>query len=452
MFYQGKDAVLSFETDTLRFDTVFTEMATITRFFKVHNNSNATVMLNEIKLKNLSGLNTFRMNVDGTPGTTASNVEIPANDYIYIFVEATVNPTVQSNPFVIVDEISYSYNNTEQTSYLSAWGQNAHYHKGEVYRNEVVTWQNDLPHIVLNGNGFPGVGVDSFATLNIMPGCKIYVGQGAGLFVDGKLNVGLLGNQDSVVFRSSSIETLQNGTDLENNPGLWQGIAMFSGSVLKMYNTCINQAIWGLQARHYSETIYQMLDDAGRPDILLDKVQIKNSALNALIAINANIVVTNSMFYHSGAQTVAIGLGGNIQFDNCTIYNSGIAGSDEKEALILSNIAQTATGTGVHPLDMAAFTNCIFYGNANEKLSFNKDNQAAFNYAFKNCLIKTEDATNPFFENCIINQNPNFENTSDDNFHLKSNSPCIAAGFNNGLTEDIYFSPRTNNDIGAIAY
>ena len=44
MFYQGKDAVLSFETDTLRFDTVFTEMATITRFFKVHNNSNATVM------------------------------------------------------------------------------------------------------------------------------------------------------------------------------------------------------------------------------------------------------------------------------------------------------------------------------------------------------------------------------------------------------------------------
>ena len=110
VFYKGNEKVLTFSSDTLRFDTVFTEVGTVTRFFKIQNPLSKSILLNRITLKNLNGLNTFRINVDGTPGTSFENVEVPANDYIYVFVEATVDPNNLTNPFVILDEIEYEFN------------------------------------------------------------------------------------------------------------------------------------------------------------------------------------------------------------------------------------------------------------------------------------------------------------------------------------------------------
>lgn len=451
-FYSGSNSILTFSEDTLRFDTVFTQMGTVTRYFKIENKTNTTVLLDKLNLRNLDGLNTFRINVDGTSGTQFTNVEVPAKDYIYVFVEATVDPNNITNPFIILDEISYEYGDVRQTSYLSVWGQNAHYHVGKIYSSQTITWTNDLPHVILRNDTFPGVGVDSFSVLNIEPGCKIYVAQGAGLFVDGKLFIGNSSSQDSVIFRSNRIETLQNGVDFETNPGLWQGIALFSGSKAEIYNTTISQAIWGIQARHYSEEITDMINDAGRPDILLDKVKIKNSALNALVAVNAKLVVKNSMFYNSGNVTVAIGLGGDVNFDNCTMYNNGVSGSNANKVLVLSNYAQTSSGTGVNDLEAANFTNCIIYGADAEKMAFSKDDQAIFNNSFKNCLLKTELVTETTFTDCILNEDPKFENASNGNFNLRENSPCIATGFNNGILQDIYFKTRTHFDIGAVAY
>ena len=249
-FYNGSNSILSFSADTLRFDTVFTQLSTVTRYFKIENKTNTSVLLNKISLRNWHGLGTFRINVDGTSGTSFTNVEVPAKDYIYVFVEATVDPNSLSNPFIIVDEILYEYGDVSQVSYLSAWGQNAHYHVGEVYNSQNITWNNDLPHVILRDDTFPGVGVDSSSVLTIAPGCRIYVAQGAGIFVDGQLYIGNSTSQDSVVFRSNRIDTLQNQVDFENNPGLWQGIALFSGSKAVIYNTRINHAIWGIQARH----------------------------------------------------------------------------------------------------------------------------------------------------------------------------------------------------------
>ena len=452
LLYKGNEKILSFSSDTLQFDTVFTQIGTVTRFFKIENPSQNAILLKKIELMNLNGLNTFRINVDGVSGTKFENITIPPKDFIYVFAEATIDPMNLTNPFVILDEIRYSFNDVIQSSYLEAWGRDAYFHRGEVYIGKNITWLADKPHVILRDDTFPGVGVDSSSVLNIEPGCEIYSAQGTGIFVDGELHVGALGNQDSVVFRSARIETLQNEINFEENPGLWQGITLFSGSKATFYNVCINQAIWGLQIRRFSEDINDMLVDAARPEVILDKVQIKNSALNALIALNADLTVTNSIFYYSGANTVAIALGGKAKFDNCTIYNNGVAGSDDSEGLILSNFVQTSQGTGVHPLESADFTNVLIHGNASEQLIFSEDDLVDFNYNFTNCLLKTELESQGGFTNCLFNQDPLFEDANDANFNLRDNSPCINAGVDNGITEDIYFSPRLSFDIGAVAY
>lgn len=82
---------LTFSADTLRFDTVFTELGSATRILKVYNNENQRIRLDRIAIESGSGIS-FRMNVDGIAGKEVLNVEIPARDSLYVFAEVTVDP------------------------------------------------------------------------------------------------------------------------------------------------------------------------------------------------------------------------------------------------------------------------------------------------------------------------------------------------------------------------
>ena len=100
---------------------MFTQIGTVTRFFKIENPSQNAILLKKIELMNLNGLNTFRINVDGVSGTKFENITIPPKDFIYVFAEATIDPMNLTNPFVILDEIRYSFNEMNlMTPYISA--------------------------------------------------------------------------------------------------------------------------------------------------------------------------------------------------------------------------------------------------------------------------------------------------------------------------------------------
>lgn len=455
-FYSGNNPVLTFSSDTLTFDTIFTTIGTVTRFFKVENTSGQNLLIDEIRI--MQGESSpFRINVDGIsiPGGVINNVEIPAKDYIYIFVEATLGENNTSDPFVIINELRYSYNSINQSSYLQAWGQDAYFHFGEVYRNENVVWNNDKPHVIIRNNDFPGVGVDSFSTLTILPGTKIFASFGAGLFVDGNLTVGEPGNQDSVIFQSDRIEVLPNGFDFSGTAGLWYGIAIFDGAKADFHNVVIDQATFGITGRFVSGR-YATFSNASRPELNLEKVVIKNSQQHALIALNSKLTAKNCLFYNAGNHLVVLALGGEYEVDNCTFYNSGSAGLAHQDAVLaLSNFAQNQNGGAVNALQKANITNTIVFGTLSEELLLSELTQAAFNYQFKNCLIKTELDINSDsrFLNCITNENPFFENITDRDFRLREGSPCIDAGFDNGISDDLDFKARNLPiDIGAFEF
>ena len=42
----------------------------------------------------------FRLNINGTAATQLNNIEIEANDSMYVFVAITINPTQQNLPFI----------------------------------------------------------------------------------------------------------------------------------------------------------------------------------------------------------------------------------------------------------------------------------------------------------------------------------------------------------------
>lgn len=74
---------LFFSADTLSFDTVFTTVGSVTQQVKIVNTNNQGINISSI---NLMGGSTspFIINIDGTPGSSASNLNIPANDSLYI--------------------------------------------------------------------------------------------------------------------------------------------------------------------------------------------------------------------------------------------------------------------------------------------------------------------------------------------------------------------------------
>lgn len=455
-FYNGNNQVLTFSTDTLTFDTIFTTVGSITRYFKVENTSKQTLLIEEIRV--VQGESSpFRINVDGisVPSGVIENVEIPARDYIYIFVEATLGENNVLDPFVIINELKYSYNGVAQSSYLQAWGQDAYFHFGEIYTNENVVWNNDKPHVIVRNGSFPGVGIDSFSTLSILPGTKIFTSFGAGIFVDGELNIGQTGNPDTVTLRSDRIEVLPNGFDYADASGLWYGIAIFDGGKANLHNVVIEQATYGITGRFVSGR-YNTYSNASRPEINLDKVVIKKSQQHALIALNSKLTAKNCLFYGAGNHLVVLALGGDYEIDNCTFYNSGGFGlSHQNATLALSNFAQNQNGGAVNALVKADITNTIVYGTLSEEILLSELPQGAFNFEFKNCLLKTELdlSANPKFVNCIANQNPLFENISDSDYRLKNGSPCIDAGFNNGISDDLDFLVRTPPiDIGCFEF
>jgi hypothetical protein len=123
-------AKLSFSQDSVLFDTVFTSIGSTTKLFRVHNRNNGKVNISSIRLAR-GNASFYRLNVDGVAGKSFSNIEIAANDSMYIFVEVTIDPNNQLNPFIYRDSILFDLNGSEQHFDLIAFGQNAYYYMPE---------------------------------------------------------------------------------------------------------------------------------------------------------------------------------------------------------------------------------------------------------------------------------------------------------------------------------
>ncbi len=445
-FYEGNDEILTFSADTLTFDTVFTTVGSITRYFKVENPLKQAIKIDEIRLAQIPGAQ-FRINVDGISGTSVYDVEIPANDYIYIFAEVTVDPNNQNNPFVLLDEIQYFYNGTQQNSYLRAWGQNAYFHYGEIIEGDSI-WQNDKPHVVVRTGDFPGVGVESFGSLTILPGCQVYFNQGSAIFSDGPVTMGMPGCNDSIVLRSDRVEDLPNGLEFEETANLWLGVILRSGATGDFHNVCINNATYGIAGRWLFDD-FNDISTSNQPVINMDKVKIQYTGVASLFCLNADVTASNCIFTDAGNSQATLAMGGKYQFDNCTFNGTG-----ESETVALSNFASNGNQGRYETLSQANFVNCIIYGGKIDELLLNNEANAGFNFSFENCLIRTSLNTDTItYTDCVINQNPNFDNTANLAFSLSNTSPCVAAGKSNTLFDDYYCNSHNSpRDIGAVAF
>ena len=150
-------AKLEFSGDTVLFDTVFTTVGSTVASFLVYNPNDKKVVISSIQLAG-GETSQFRLNIDGVPGASASNVEISGHDSLFIFVEVNIDPTNALSPFLVKDSILFSTNGNVQDIKLLAYGQDAHYFHPNTHIpgyppfsiipcvNNIAHWVNDKPY------------------------------------------------------------------------------------------------------------------------------------------------------------------------------------------------------------------------------------------------------------------------------------------------------------------
>jgi hypothetical protein len=446
---------IGFSKDTLTFDTVFATLGSTTRSFKVFNYNTKPLKIESIRLAHLVGTQ-FRLNVDGDKGDQFFNIEIPARDSIYVFVEVTVDPNGAQLPFVIIDDVIFTTGGESNTVHLQAWGQNAHFHYGEVIDGN-ETWASDLPHVVIARDTVPGVYVTCNGKLTINPRTKVFFANNSGIFVEGDLFATASNWDDSIVFQGVRLEQYYN-----DKPGQWFGLVFLRNSQCgniahgALEHCVIDEASYAVYAgAGFSSNLGDYLGASGRPQVTMVNTIVKNTLYNAVYGFNAKMVVLNSLFYASGDNLVKLGLGGDYTFSNCTMYNKGSQYvSHENESLLLSDFVSDGTNLYLEPL-IADFANSIIYGTVDNEVSFNKAG-ADFTVGFTNCLVKNNaDTLGAYAVNTanLFNQEPYFEDyegnfvPSDSLQNSVLISPLIDAS-STGIPEDLRDIARPVNKKG----
>lgn len=448
---------LKFSTDTLTFDTVFQTLGSATRSFRIYNPTDKSLLISNAYLHRGSQ-SQFRFNIDGTSSPSAQNITILPHDSAWVFVEVTVNP--QTNPLLVGDSLIIEVNGGKQVVILTAYGQNAYFHRGEIIMQN-TTWRSDKPHVILSANtsnGYvPGVVIPQGITLTIEENSKLYFGSSAGLLV--------LGSLHSEGTKTGKI--LMRGLRLERDyihaAGQWLGILIARESIDNLIRyTTIDESAFGVWVGFQDKTDFALMkDDATRAEVRLENSSIRNAYYFALRSLNNIVKAYSCEFYTSTDYLIQLALGGEYEFIGCTIFN--IQSKEEKGNLLLSNQFYDDATKTTHKhawTTPVLFENTIIYSNTDEaiQLDIDKTINSESDYSFNHCLYNSKsNLGGASFQTCIRNQNPEFENTTVDqeNLKLKSNSPAIDKGVSTSVTEDILGNPRQNGsapDIGAYEY
>lgn len=459
--YTGDDYALSFEMDTLRFDTVFTEVGSTTKFVKIYNNDDRIVELSGIHLANSNSK--FRLNVNGETTLPIDNVTIQPNDSLYIFVEVTIDPDdpLSESPFIVEDAIVFT-NADQQQIHLEAFGQNANYIPRSSALSTVSylscdfatqTLDDPKPYVL-----YGSLVIDS-CTLELPAGCRLYVHGGIANNDFGLYNDGLIIIQPSgrIVSNGTTnnpviIQTDRLEEEFQDVPSQWSGIRISSNLDNKLQNTIIKHAIVGTR-----------VDSAAVAEF--DNCTFGHIGSNAIIGIHSDIKASNCLIYDTGNHGINLVYGGEYVFDYCTVANP----SSQTFALSANNFLcrdADCIDVSVYPFD-GKFTNCIFSGSNSDEVWMTNatDVPEAMTYWFDHCILRVEELLDAnlqpnFFESTrdVIQfetfQDPLYINADSFDYHLDTMSIAIDKGIEiPSINVDIEGTQRDNMpDIGCYEF
>lgn len=422
-FTTSTSARLTFSTDSVKMDTVFSTVGSRTYDFWVYNFNSSGLRLQSVRL-NQGNQTGFRVNVDGSYldnslGSVVTDLEIRKGDSIRVFVELTAPENGTTDPQILEDKLVFRLESgIEQQVVLRG-----HTWDAIPMRNVVVSSDSLIESkkpIIIYG----GLRVDSAVTLTIK-NTTLYFHEGPGLDVYGCLKT------DSVVMRGDRLDRMFDYLPYDRVSGQWgkDGGIIFrkssTGNVLR--NTEIRNA------GKYGIRCDSAKFDANRLKLDMLRCVIHNCKGAGLASYHSNIRLHYCQLSNTQGDCLAV-YGGNADVKKCTFAQFYPFVGGRGAALRFSNIL---------PLYGMKCDSSIVTGyDEDVVMGVVVDTVNAYNYQFSNTLLRTpyvEDSDTVAFHKVIwesakdsIQGKKHFRLIDEDNlkydFHLDSLSTAKGLG------------------------
>lgn len=467
---------LTFSKDTVYLDTVFTNIGSSTYRLKVYNKSNNDIYIPTIQLER--GENSgYRLNVDGIAGKSFQNIEILAKDSLYVFIETTINYNAVTNPLytdkilfdnganlqdvdlvtLVQDAVFIMPNQnpiTREIDVLTLNGNETNIQGRFLNDNELI-FTNQKPYVIY---GYAAVSENK--TLTIEAGARLHFHANSGLIVAKNASLKINGTlNEEVIIEGDRLEPI-----FDETPSQWGTIWLRAGSKNHQINyTTIKNGTIGI--------FIDSIGSTTTPTLKLKNTKIHNHGLYGILGRETNILGENLVIGNAGFSSLACTIGGTYNFTHSTFANYWNSSLRQFPTVLINNFFTYVNSNGIETTETrnlveANFSNCIIYGNNNVELILDNVTGATFNYNFKNNLIRFDDFNNNYadfeeynfddvthFQNNIINQTPDFRDTTINDFIIGENSAANNQANQteaNQIPTDILGVDRTiNPDIGA---
>lgn len=371
-FSTDRGNVLSFSVDTVRMDTLFSTVPSVTYTFWVKNNSNDGIRIQTVRLER-GGQSGFRVNVDGTYlDPVASNFEVRKADSLRVFVEVTTRENSQYTPQLVEDNLLFMLESgVVQRMNLRTWSWDAE-KINALHIQSDTTIESSRPIVV-----YDSIVVDSGAVLTLR-NSELYFHDGVHVTVRGQLLA------QNCLLRGDRLDHMFDYLPYDRISGQWGGIHFLESSFGNRLENC---EIRNTQnAIVCDSTDLSMVNcvvhnckgygvEGRNSNITIDYCQITNCLADCLLADGGVVTVNHStlaQFYPFSALR-----GAAIRF------NTGTHG--------ISFLCQNTLATGY---------------DADVVFAEQKDTTQVYRFTFENCVLRTDSVHNPECLKDIIWESP----------------------------------------------
>jgi len=420
---------------------------------KVYNRSSDDITIPSIRLE-LGEASEYRLNVDGLAGKSFENINILAKDSIFVFIETTIdidNLPNTDGSFLYTDRILFDTDGNLQDVDLVTLVQDAVFLfpeqdadgtietivigideddeeiliEGFYLDDDQLHFTNEKPYVIY---GYAAVAPNK--TLTVDAGARVHFHRDSGILVANQGSMKVNGAQsidpelmeNQVIFEGDRLEP-----GFSDIPGQWGTIWLTQGSTNHEFSfTTIKNSVVGI--------LMDSNDGGEDPTLTLKNVEIYNISNVGLLARTGNVYGENMVINNCGQTSLSCSLGGRYNFVHSTFANYWNNGFRLFPAVSIDNALQVGENEFiVADLIEANFTNCIIYGSERREIGLFEDDDALFNFNFKNSLLKFEDPNGDFeddenydfsnellYTDIVLNEDPVFFNTNANNFNIET--------------------------------
>lgn len=289
----------TFSTDTLDLGDMFTDWPSPTATLMIYNRNSDNILLSSVKMR--SGRE-FRINVDGRAGREFTDVEIRANDSVFVFVEATVPGTGSSpDPIEITDYLDVMTNGVTRSVVFKASGHDA-IRLTDLTVDADMTLDPAIPYIVTGD-----LAVSPETTLILPAGTTVYFHDGASLTVGGTL-IAEGTPQAPVILRGERLGNVVADISYEVMSNQWLGVVFTETSAgNRLAYTSITNTEDGVKA-------------LGSGDLVMVSSRIHNSGGAVLVATDCRLTAVGCQFSNAAGAILDL-TRGSTRLDHCTLAN-----------------------------------------------------------------------------------------------------------------------------------